>query len=237
MLIVCDFDGSASFQNGAKTVLDQFVDANDSLEIRGSRASWVNGDISFRVYQETAFRRTGASVEEIGLLVGDLINLRDGFAQMVAAAEKVGARFLIASAGIDSYIRPALEFAGHADTEVVSVIVRDDPDRENGDGLLFEYPPAEERCNPDWAVCKCQPMTEALDRGEEVIFVGDGLRSDACTAGIATKVFARERLLESCRERKIPATPYDDLSVVADYIRSAAPHKNTVGKPKQAPKK
>ena len=231
---MCDFDGSASAQNGAKTILDQFVDANDSLKITGLRDSWLDGDISFRKYQETAFRRTGASIERIGRLAGDLIGLRDGFAEMVAAARDVGSRFLIASMGIDSYIRPALRVAGYTHLEVISVIARDDPDRSDGDGLLFEYPPAEGRCDPDWAVCKCHPMVEALSRGEEVIFVGDSLRSDACAAEIATKVFAREALLENCRERKIPATPYDDLSVVADYIRIAARRRDTVGKPEQA---
>jgi 2-hydroxy-3-keto-5-methylthiopentenyl-1-phosphate phosphatase len=237
MLIVCDFDGSAASQNGAQTVLEQFVDADDSRGIKGSRTSWINGDFSFRVYQENAFRRTGASVEEIGRLASELIDMRKGFAEMVSAADEAGARFLIASAGLDSYIRPALQSAGHTDTEIVSVMVKDGTDRENGDGLTYEYPPAEQRCDPDWAVCKCHPMTESLERGEEVIFVGDGLRSDACAAEIATKVFARDRLLDSCRERKIPDTPYDDLSVIADYIRSAARRKATVGKPEQASQK
>ena len=55
---------------------------------------------------------------------------------------------------------------------------------------------------------------------EEVVFVGDGLRSDSCAAGIATTVFARSRLLDYCRKNGIPALPFEDFVPVAEYIRA-----------------
>jgi 2-hydroxy-3-keto-5-methylthiopentenyl-1-phosphate phosphatase len=63
-------------------------------------------------------------------------------------------------------------------------------------------------------------MREALATREEVVFVGDGLRSDSCAAGIATTVFARSKLLDYCRKNGIPASPFEDFVPVAEYIRA-----------------
>ena len=214
MLIVCDFDETAAAHNAARAVLDRY----DSAEIDALRARFESGELTFREYQEQVFQATGAGVEELSAAAVEAVTLRPGFADAVAAAREAGARFIVASAGLHVYIRPVLTLNGLEDIPVVAVSVT--ADHATGRIIQYDYPEAESWCQSDWAVCKCRPMREALAAGEEVVFVGDGIRSDSCAAGIATTVFARSRLLDHCRENGIPALPYEDFLPVAEYIRS-----------------
>ncbi len=214
MLIVCDFDETVAAHNAARAVLDRY----DSAEIEALRARYDSGELTFREYQEQVFQATGAGVEELSAAAVEVVTLRPGFADAVAAAREAGARFIVASAGLHVYICPVLTLNGLEDIPVVAVSVTADP--ATGRIIQYDYPEAESWCQSDWAVCKCRPMREALAAGEEVVFVGDGIRSDSCAAGIATTVFARSRLLDHCRENGIPALPYEDFLPVAEYIRS-----------------
>ena len=216
MLIVCDFDESAAGHNAARAVLDRF----DAAEIDALRARYESGELSFREYQEQVFRATGAGVEELSAAAIEVVTLRPGFVDAVMAAQEAGARLVVASAGLHIYIRPVLTLNGLEEIPVVAVSVTADP--ATGRIIQYDYPEAESWCQSDWAVCKCRPMREALATGEEVVFVGDGLRSDSCAAGIATTVFARSRLLDYCHQNGIPAMPYEDFMPVADYIRQRA---------------
>ena len=214
MLIVCDFDETAAAHNAARAVLDRY----ESPEIDALRARYDSGELSFREYQERVFQATGANVEELSVAAVEAVTLRRGFVDAVEAARQANARFIVASAGLHVYIRPLLTLNGLEDIPVVAVSVTADP--ATGRIIQYDYPEAESWCRSEWAVCKCRPMREALAAGEEVVFVGDGLRSDSCAAGIATTVFARSRLLEFCRQNGIPALPYEDFLPVAEYIRS-----------------
>ncbi len=214
MLIVCDFDNTAAGQNAAHAVLDRF----HSAEIDALRAGFDSGELSFREYQELVFRATGAGVEELSDTAVEAVTLRPGFVDAVMAAREAGARFIVASAGLHIYIRPVLTMNGLGEVPVVAVSVT--ADAATGRIIQYDYPEAESWCQREWAVCKCRPMREALATGEEVVFVGDGLRSDSCAAGIATTVFARSRLLDYCRQNGIPALPYEDFLPVAEYIRT-----------------
>ncbi len=216
MLIVCDFDETAAGHNAARAILDRY----DTVEIQALRARYDSGELPFREYQELVFQATGAGVEELSAAAVEAVTLRTGFADAVMAARQVNARFIVASAGLHVYIRPVLTLNGLDDLPVVAVSVTADPD--TGRIIQYDYPEAESWCQSEWAVCKCRPMREALAAGEEVVFVGDGLRSDSCAAGIATTVFGRSRLLDYCRQNGIPARPYEDFLPVAEYIRQRA---------------
>ncbi len=214
MLIICDFDNSAADHNAAQAILDKF----DAYEINELRSQYDSGDISFKNYQELAFQATGATVRELSQQAVEAVMLRRGFADAVMAAYETGSSFIIASAGLHTYIDPVLTLNGLEGVPVVAVSVTADP--ATGRIIQYDYPEAESWCDSEWAVCKCRPMREALAAGEEVVFIGDGLRSDSCAAGIATTVFARSRLLEYCRQNDIPATQFEDFLPVAEYIRS-----------------
>lgn len=215
MLVVCDFDETAVEQNVARLLLERFGHAG----LLGVHAAYVSGNLTFREYQEGAFRAVNADLSELRTYSSDVAKLRPGFADAVRATIGRGGEFHVVSAGLSLYVEPVLQRHGLSGVPVTAVTVR--PVADAGGGIRYDYPDAEPRCDPDWAVCKCYPMAAALSDGREVIFVGDGLRSDACAARQATTVFARGRLLKDCRAAGIRARPFDDFYAIADYIRTS----------------
>lgn len=221
MLIVIDFDETASSVNGAQTVLRVLGAERTREEVR---ARYDSVETTFRQYQEELFNSLTASVSDVKNAASNMIPMRDGLEDLVEAAHEGGHELIIASAGLDIYIQPALESAGLGDVPIVSVSAITDEDSDTITG--YEYPPCESRCTEAWAVCKCYPMREALQNQEEVVFVGDGMMADTCAAGTADTVFARSRLLAHCESEGIPATGFDGLQKVSDYVRSRNPGSN-----------
>lgn len=216
MLVIFDFDDTAAVENVARLLLDRFGDG----AFERIQADYSAGKLLFKDYQELAFLSLQTSVTEMRSYAAETARLRPGFSDAVAAAERAGAQVAIVSAGLDFYIEPVLAKHGFAGLPMTSV----GTGRFAGDAsqLKYFYPAAREGCPADWAVCKCRAFEEALGSGQEVVFVGDGTRSDACAAARATTVFARARLLDHCRSKGIRATPFDDLYPVVRHIEWAA---------------
>ena len=224
MLIVLDFDDTASSVNGAQIIL------------RELGVDWVRSEIrerfdscktTFKQYQEEEFDGLTFSVTEIKKLASSVIPMRKGLSELIDAADAGGHQLIVASAGLDLYIRPALDAAGLEGLDVISVSATIDEDSDSISGYV--YPPHESRCTEAWAVCKCYPMRDALRLQEEVVFVGDGRMADTCAAQTADTVFARSRLLAYCESECIEATAFDGLDNVAEYVRSRTTEKSPAG--------
>jgi 2,3-diketo-5-methylthio-1-phosphopentane phosphatase len=224
MLIVLDFDETVSSVNGAQVMLREFGTGNTRSEIR---ARYDSDKTTFKQYQEEEFDALTASVSDIKNLASSVIPMRDGLSELIDAADAGGHQLIIASAGLDLYIKPALDAAGLDDVEVISVSAITDKDSDTISGYV--YPPYESRCTEAWAVCKCYPMRDALQHNEEVVFIGDGRMADTCAAETADKVFARSRLLAYCESEGIEATPFERLESVAEYVRSRNTEKSPTG--------
>lgn len=218
MTVVCDFDDTAATQNVAHLLLERFAGGRDQQHV----AAFRSGEISFREYQERAFLEVRASIPEMEGHVREFASLRPGFTESVAAARQTGARFLIASAGLEFYIRALLDREGHRDLPVIAVRAAAGGTGGNG-GIRYDYPEGQGGCEGDWAICKCKVVKEANVWGGAVVFVGDGTRSDACAAGRADVVFARARLLEHCKAARVHATPFEDLFGLAEFIQRTGP--------------
>lgn len=215
MLVIFDFDDTAAVENVARLLLDRFGDG----EFARIQAEYSAGRLLFKDYQELAFLSLRTSVTEMRSYAAEAARLRPGFGDAVAAATSAGADVAIVSAGLDFYIEPVLEKHGFSGLPMTSV----GTGRFTGDAAMLKYfyPAARKGCPVDWAVCKCRTFEAALSAGREVVFVGDGTRSDACAAARATTVFARARLLDHCIGKGIRATPFDDLYPVVRHIEAA----------------
>lgn len=178
--------------------------------------------MSFREYQERAFLEIRASISDMEAHVRETAGLRPGFSESVTAARQKGARFVIASAGLEFYIRALLDKGGHRALPVIAVRATPGGTGESGH-IRYDYPDGQGGCDGDWAVCKCRVVKAAKTGGGKVVFVGDGVRSDACAAARADVVFARARLLEHCQATGIPATPFEDLFPLAEFLQRNGP--------------
>ncbi|MBM3957162.1 MAG: HAD-IB family phosphatase [Gemmatimonadetes bacterium] len=218
--VVCDFDDTAAAVNVARMLLARFGTSETARHER----DFLAGRTSFRVYQERAFRSVEASLDEMAAHAAGHATLRPGLAESVEAARRAGCPFAIVSSGLDFYVSAVLARHGLSDVPVVAVGTRRPAAR--GAPIRYDYPCGRDSCRGDWGVCKCAAIETARRNGGQVVFVGDGLRSDACAAEKASKVFARRLLLEHCRRNGIPATPFEDLYPLAEYLavlRGTAP--------------
>lgn len=215
MLVIFDFDDTAAVENVARLLLDRFGDR----EFTRIQAEYSAGKLLFKDYQELAFQSLQTNVPAMRAYAAEAARLRPGFSDAIKAAEGAGARVAVVSAGLDFYIEPVLERHGFGKLPMTSV----GTGRFEGSASLlqYNYPSARNGCPVDWAVCKCRTFEAALSAGEEVVFVGDGIRSDACAAARASTVFARSRLLDHCRAKDIRATPFEDLYPVVRHIEAA----------------
>ncbi len=217
LTVICDFDDTAASQNVAHILLERFAEGRDKKHVEDFRA----GRATFREYQERGFNEIRAPISEMEAHVRQNAALRPGFTEAVAAARQAGAGFAVASAGLEFYIRPLLEREGHGALPIVAVKATQTAPGSAAP-IRYDYPVSREGCGGDWAVCKCKVVQAAKAAGGTVVFVGDGMRSDACAAAKADKVFARAKLLEHCNANGIRATPFEDLFPLADFLRQVS---------------
>ena len=212
--VFADFDDTLTTQNVAHFLLKRF--APEALKTYSSQ--YRAGEITFREYQERSFDAVIATVPEMQEAVSSEIELRQGIESMLDAIERAGGTFTITSAGLNFYIDPVLKRHGLEKLSVVSAsATRSDSE---GGPFSYDYPfdnTGEGPCQGDWATCKCKALKQAGDPTVNV-FVGDGSTSDACAAGKADFVFARDRLLRICRETGIAATPFEDFTPVTEFV-------------------
>lgn len=216
MLVILDFDDTAAVENVARLLLDRFGDGAFSQ----IQAQYSQGKLPFRDYQENAFRSLPVDIPTLSAYAADTAHLRPGFKETVEAARSAGAEISIVSAGVDFYINPVLDRHGYSDIPITSVGTGGY--RGKAASIGYTYPAYRPDCVKEYAVCKCRVFEAARLAGREVVFVGDGMRSDACAAARATTVFARSRLLDHCRANGIPARPFEDLFPLAAHIERAA---------------
>ena len=150
--------------------------------------------LTFREVMDLEFRGMHEPLDVVVEWMLEHVRIRPGFREL---AEQY--RPLILSASFVETIEPLLGREG-VRLDVVANSV--DPRR---DGWRIRW--------RDETVC--QHCSEACKRGglppgRPLVFVGDGY-SDRCAAGAATRVFARDGLVEYLEARGVPYEPFDDF--------------------------
>ncbi len=160
--------------------------------------------------------RPPASAEEIRSFALDHVRFRPGFERLLRVSRGQGLPFVLASGGLDVYIRPALEKLPLALVEGLEVRANHGEPDGRGLRLSFPYQRAPGACGLCGS-CKGAIVKELQAKGYRVLAVGDG-NADRCMAGVADVLFARGRLLEWCRGAGVPCAPFETLDAVADYL-------------------
>ncbi|MDA1278756.1 MAG: HAD-IB family phosphatase [Chloroflexi bacterium] len=215
--LVCDFDSTlaTSFVAG-----DMYRDHAPPEQVAKLRMWFLDGEISFRAYQEEVFDLVDQSTAEMSARAMSGTSVRNLAGELFAEIWKHGGTVTVASAGLNFYIEPVLENAGFEHVDIACGIVLSDP--AELPPFRYDYPSAGKSCIGDWVTCKCEVIRDRRQGCDqsEIIFVGDGLLSDSCAArNEADTVFATGRLLEFCNENGIEAIEFDkDFGPVLEYL-------------------
>jgi len=206
-VLFIDFDGTISPVDISNTFFTRFAGA----DARKAVEEWKAGEIG--------------SVEclkrEVSAYRGDIFRLAryarrqpidPGFGMLLEESRKHGVDVIVVSDGLDFYIQPFFEEHGF-EVKVFSNQL------EVSDGkTILRFPHYNEACGK-CANCKSSHVEAEKQKGKRIIYVGDGL-SDKCAASRADVVFAKGDLRCYCLANGIAFEAFENLSDVADRIRS-----------------
>ena len=218
--VLCDFDDTTAVENVAQLLLEHFGENATRQELR--RQAHEN-TISFKQYQECAFRSINASKEAMQAVVKAETNLRPYFKELWRYCQAREIPMAIVTVGLDFYVDALLEREGLEDVPRYAVKTTFTP---GGIDYGYTYPwngspdPSRGLCL-QWGNCKCRVLEEYREKGHMIIYVGDG-SSDFCPASIADMVFARGQLTQLCEESGVAYTELKDFQGVILGLESWA---------------
>jgi len=208
MIVQCDFDGTITEEDVSFALLDAFAQG----DWRKLWQQYRENKISVGDFNAKAFATVKASREELLEVVRSEAKLRDGFHELVTYCQRRGFRLVIVSNGLDFYIASILNDAGLGDIEVHAAQTQ-----FRRGGLRVQY------IGPDGTPLssdfKEAYTAEFLKQSYRVVYVGNG-PSDIFPASLAHHIFARDGLLDCCKERNLPCQPFDDLNDVVRGLKS-----------------
>lgn len=190
MKVVVDWDGTVTEVDSLHLVLLEFGDERiyDAAENRLGR------DLTLHEVIALEFESVRAPLDEVVEWVRRNVRVRAGFGEFARAH-----RPLIVSSGFHELIEPVLEREG---IELDVVANRVDARSE---GWLARFRNAEP-CPVCGEPCKRSDVREL----DEFVYVGDGF-SDRCVALAASRVFARDGLVDYLQTRGVPFEHFDDF--------------------------
>jgi 2-hydroxy-3-keto-5-methylthiopentenyl-1-phosphate phosphatase len=208
IIIQCDFDGTITEEDVSFTLLDTFAQG----DWRKIFQKYRDNKISVGDFNAKAFAMVKAGREELLEVARGKIKLRGGFHELVSYCRGRGFQLVIVSNGLDFYVKSILNDAGFGGIEAHAARTWFHPG-----GLKVQYiGPDGTPLDSDFKVAYTKLF---LKQGYRVVYVGNG-PSDIFPASLAQHIFARDGLLDCCRERSLECKPFDNLNDVVRGLES-----------------
>jgi 2-hydroxy-3-keto-5-methylthiopentenyl-1-phosphate phosphatase len=208
LIIQCDFDGTVTVEDMGFFLLDNFA----GKEWRKWLEQYRNDRITVGEFNSKAFATVRAAKEELLSATLGRVKLRDGFPELVGYCQEKGLRLAVVSNGLDFYINSILNHSGLGEVEAYAARTWFRPG-----GLKVQY------IGPDGVPLdsdfKAAYTKLFLKEGYQVAYVGNG-PSDINPASLSQHIFAREGLLDYCKERNLPCQPFDNFHDVIKGLES-----------------
>lgn len=206
MIIQSDFDGTLTEEDVSFALLDAFAEG----DWRQLYEHYRQGKMSVGDFNAKAFAMVKASREELLKVAREDVKLREGLRNLVNYCQERGFRFLVVSNGLDFYIKTILEDVGLGNIEVYAARTE-----FGADGLKVQY------IGPEGTVLK-KGFKEAYTRlflaqGYQVVCIGNG-PSDYNPAALSQHVFARDGLMDICKDKKLKCQLFEDLNDVVQGL-------------------
>jgi len=203
-LVQCDFDNTIAEFDVSFMLLDAFADG----DWRQILQEYREHKIPVGVFSQRTFSMIKADEKTMldSLFTGNRVGIRPGFRELLDCCSRRGFEFVITSNGLKFYIDAILKHIGVTGIEVFAAHTEFNPD-----GLRITYTGPDGQ--PVLDNFKRSYMERHLNQGYRVAYIGDGY-SDIVPASLSDYVFARDDLLNHCREKNLKCTPFNDLNDV-----------------------
>ena len=210
MLILCDFDGTATALDSNVFLSERFA-PNIFLEVE---RKLLEGEMTLRQVLTAELGAMTDGHDAIVKAAVEGIPMRAGFDRFVRESQARGDRFVLLSAGFRQVIEPML--AGWGIESGLPLIANDVSFDERGGRITWREQPVCVLCGEQ---CKRSEVDElrAEEPGRSVIYIGDGF-SDRCGAEAADRIFARDNLAAYLDAGGTPYTWFDDFHEIAEVL-------------------
>jgi 2-hydroxy-3-keto-5-methylthiopentenyl-1-phosphate phosphatase len=226
-LLISDFDGTI-------TVIDTGLAFFEALDLAGAwevEWEWRRGEINSMECLQRQWALVNLSAAELFAFV-DGLELDPDFPALVRLCHERRAGFIVVSDGLDFYLDRLLRRAGFepCDGDRVVELTAALSEGQAPDCLprfvnhavvtdhriTVEFPCRVAECSA-CGNCKAAHLFRLRPHFRRVFYLGDG-HSDMCAARFADVIFAKEHLLEFCREQGIAHLPFETLGEVVAAI-------------------
>jgi 2-hydroxy-3-keto-5-methylthiopentenyl-1-phosphate phosphatase len=208
MIIQCDFDGTITEEDVSFALLDAFAQGN----WREWFEKYREHKITVGEFNTRAFAMVRATRAELLKAAREMVRLRPGLHELINYCRRRGVRFVIVSNGLDFYIMTILKDAGLGDIEVHAARTR-----FYQSGLKVQYIGPDN--TPMLSGFKEAYTRVFLKEDHQLVYVGNG-PSDVPPALHARRVFARDGMLDGCKEIGLECTPFNDLNDIVRGLES-----------------
>lgn len=207
-----DFDGTITTDDVVDRVLEKFADAR----WKDVEAEWVAGKIGSRECLERQVAFLNASPEDVRAELKK-IGVDPGFVDFLRAAERLGVPAAIVSDGFDFFIEEILRETLKDIPHLLKAVPIYSNTLKFEDGRWKPSFPHDVMCHHGCANCKPVIMKKLATRVDTIVLVGDGL-SDRFAAKKANLTFAKNKLVEVCRQNHYPHRKFSHFGDVQKWL-------------------
>ncbi|MCM3718685.1 2-hydroxy-3-keto-5-methylthiopentenyl-1-phosphate phosphatase [Fictibacillus phosphorivorans] len=201
-IIFCDFDGTVTEKDNIVAIMEAFAPGGWQPIVNDI----LNEKVSIREGVGKLFSRISSDKkDEIIEFVQTRSKIREGFHEFIDFTKKENIPLYIVSGGIDFFVHPMLK-----DKVNPEQIICNHSDF-SGEQIKITWPnKCDQYCKNDCGCCKPSFIrkTDPQFSGFQKIVIGDSI-TDLQASKLADVVFARDYLIEKCKENQIPYTPFE----------------------------
>ena len=209
--ILVDFDGTITTEDTNTKLME--IHGND--KIRNLHEKYRNKEINLLTLIELQFKEVKLTEEEYLNFILNEFNITKGFVEFYNSLKQKNIPLAIVSGGFDNGIKPFLQKHGITDVELYAnsfIFDEDNITVKFYDGGILdccEFGPC--------GNCKIRRYEDFKKKNDIVIFIGDGF-TDKHIAKKADVVFAKDSLLDYCKDEGIDCIPWEDFYDISNLL-------------------
>ncbi|WP_218057451.1 MtnX-like HAD-IB family phosphatase [Gilliamella sp. WF3-4] len=209
-IVLCDFDGTISVKDVTDTLLSHFGQAGcDELE-----ELWVSGKIGSQECMSKQIALMDASLDELNEVLSQ-IEIDADFKSFINYAEQNNIPVHVVSDGLDYAIEFILKRHGITRLPIFANKLMHNDLRS----WRLEFPYANKDCIKQSGNCKCHHVKKQ-QYFPQILYVGDGT-SDYCVSHHVDFVFAKDKLVNYCKENHINHCKITSFAEVTTALKQA----------------
>ncbi|QJC88359.1 2-hydroxy-3-keto-5-methylthiopentenyl-1-phosphate phosphatase [Bacillus inaquosorum] len=210
-LIICDFDGTITMNDNIISIMKTFAPP----EWTALKDGVLSKTLSIKEGVGRMFGLLPSSLkEEITRFVLEDAKIREGFREFVAFVKEHELPFYVVSGGMDFFVYPLLEGIVEKDRIYCNHASFD------SDYIHIDWPHScKGTCSNQCGCCKPSVIHELSEPNQYIIMIGDSV-TDVEAAKLSDLCFARDYLLNECRERNLNHLPYQDFTEIRKDIEN-----------------